>query len=100
MRFQSGTSIHEGKPHVESCCDQVALFFPHVKEFVLRYQEGRHFYFTFWWVNEYSKPRDHEVREHIPLTWASSNDNRFREMTKRGALLHGVPYGLPKMEYP
>ena len=22
------------------------------------------------------------------------------EMTKRGALLHGVPYGVPKMEYP
>ena len=30
-------------------------------------------------------------------------DNSFsheREMTKRGALLHGVPYGVPKMEYP
>ena len=24
----------------------------------------------------------------------------FRENTKRGALLHGVPYGVPKMEYP
>ena len=23
-----------------------------------------------------------------------------RENTKRGALLHGVPYGVPKMEYP
>ena len=22
------------------------------------------------------------------------------ENTKRGALLHGVPYGVPKMEYP
>ena len=25
---------------------------------------------------------------------------RFGENTKRGALLHGVPYGVPKMEYP
>ena len=25
---------------------------------------------------------------------------RKGEMTKRGALLHGVPYGVPKMEYP
>ena len=24
----------------------------------------------------------------------------LRENTKRGALLHGVPYGVPKMEYP
>ena len=24
----------------------------------------------------------------------------YRENTKRGALLHGVPYGVPKMEYP
>ena len=22
--------------------------------------------------------RDHEIREHIPHTWASSNDNRFQ----------------------
>ena len=34
----------------------------------------------------------------------SPSDNKTplpaREMTKRGALLDGVPYGVPKMEYP
>jgi len=42
-----------------------------------------------------------------PTAWSSlslSQDccgsTRFGEITKRGALLHGVPYGVPKMEYP
>jgi len=28
--------------------------------------------------SHYDGPRDHDLREHIPHTWASSNDNHFQ----------------------
>ena len=42
------------------------------------------------------------LSDHDPLRWTLSCQiyTSFREITKRGALLHGVPYGVPKMEYP
>ena len=35
-----------------------------------------------------------------PVTGTNFALGSYGEMTKRGALLHGVPYGVPKMEYP
>ena len=37
---------------------------------------------------------------HLELTPNLTVDSFLWEITKRGALLHGVPYGVPKMEYP
>ena len=68
-------------------------------------------------VNKLQRNSDAELRAVSRQTDLPWKDNKFgnkfdridtfhflhwsaREMTKRGALLHGVPYGVPKMEYP
>ena len=35
-------------------------------------------------LEDYTYPRDYEVREHIPHTWVSSNDSFFNLILARG----------------
>ena len=65
MRFQSGTSLHEGKSHVESCCDQVALFF--ARSILCFKREGSFTSLSGVWKNLHKTPSRLLIMKEGPL---------------------------------